>query len=347
MAFDPVWEDTLSYAGQELRRADLMTVMGNGSALGARSGVRPGDPGLTTTLSGSTISVSAGVAVIYQSGQGVYRTAMASGWTGTLTAADATYTRIDLVYLRVWDDDVDASGLRQADPVYLAGTASATPVAPTPAGTQIYVPLATITVPPSGGGAASVSTAVRPYTVGPGGILPSTTAPSSPYTGQAYHNGTDLLIWNGSAWDTYVKTPGPWTTYTPVWTASTTNPVINNGSILGRYSKVGRKVSLKINLIPGSLTTFGSGNYFLSLPFAAASSGITTTGDAQYLASGTGSTGNRFGGQCIISSGASTLSAFFPPSATNVVLSFQTPTQPENFHSGDQVRISVEYESAT
>lgn len=200
MTFDPVWEDTLSYSGQELRRADLLMVMGNGSALGARSGVRPGDPGLTTTLSGSTISVSAGAAVVYQSGQGVYRAAMASAWTGTLNAADATYTRIDLVYLRVWDDAVDASGLHQADVVYLAGTPSATPAAPTPSGTQIYLPLATITVPPSGGGAASVSTAVRPYTVAPGGILPASSAPGSPYTGQYYDDGTGLRRWSGSAW---------------------------------------------------------------------------------------------------------------------------------------------------
>lgn len=200
MSFDPVWVDTLPYSGVEVRRADLMSAMGNGSVLGARSGVRPGDPGLTTSLSGSTINVSAGVAGIYQSGNGLYRACLAGGWSGTLTAADATYTRIDLVYLRVWDTDVDSSGLRQADVVYLAGTPSATPATPTPSGTVIYVPLATITVPPSGGGAASVSTAIRPYTVAPGGILPATTAPSSPYTGQYYDDGTRLWRYNGSAW---------------------------------------------------------------------------------------------------------------------------------------------------
>jgi hypothetical protein len=203
---DPWAIDTLAFSGLEARNVDSMFVMGNGSALGATSGVRPGDPGLTVTLAGTTINCSAGVAAVAYSGQGVYRAAFPSSVSpGTLTAAHATLDRIDLVYLRVWDNSVDASGLNKADIVYLAGTASSTPVAPTPAGTQIYMQLATITVPHSGGGSPSVSTSVRPVTVAPGGILVSPTAPSTPYTGQYYDNGTDLLRYNGSGWDTYQK----------------------------------------------------------------------------------------------------------------------------------------------
>jgi hypothetical protein len=187
--------------------------MGNGTALGSRSGVRPGDPGLTVSLAGSTINVSAGVAAVAYAGQGVYRAAFPSLVSpGTLTAAHATLSRIDLVYLRVWDNSVDASGLNKADIVYLAGTPASSPVAPTPAGTQIYMPLATINVPPSGGGSPSVSTAARPATVAPGGILPTSAAPSSPYTGQYYDDGTNLLRYNGSGWDTYQKvTTTAWT----------------------------------------------------------------------------------------------------------------------------------------
>lgn len=210
-----VWAiDSLAFSGLEARNADAMLVMSNGSALGSVSGVRPGDPGLTVTLAGSTINCSAGVAAVAYAGQGVYRAAFPSSVSpGTLTAAHATLDRIDLVYLRVWDTSVDASGLNKGDIVYLAGTPSSTPAAPTPAGTQIYMPLATITVPHTGAGSPSVSTAVRPVTTAPGGILPSSTAPSSPYTGQAYHNGTDLLIWNGTSWDTYQKvTTAAWTT---------------------------------------------------------------------------------------------------------------------------------------
>lgn len=217
MPVDAIWQNTLTLDGAEMRRADSMLVMGDGTALGARGGIRPGDPGLTVTLSGTTINVSAGVAAVYRSGQGIYRAALPAGVSpGALTAAHATLARVDLVYLRVWDTDVDASGLRQADVVYLAGTAASTPVAPTPAGTVIYIPLATISVPASGGGSPSVSSAIRPVTVAPGGILPAqTTTPSSPYAGQAWHDGTDLKVWNGTGVDTYakVKTVG-WTNIT-------------------------------------------------------------------------------------------------------------------------------------
>lgn len=212
----PKWIDGLSYTGLSLRRGDILTGMHDGSALGVRAGVRPGGSGLNVTLAGSTITVAAGVAAVqYQSGQGLYRACLASSTNLTLTAAHATLSRIDLVYLRVWDSSVDASGLNQADAVYLAGTAASSPVAPTPAGTQIYIPLATISVPPSGGGSATVSTSVLPFTVAPGGILPSATAPTNPYTGQYYDNGTDLLRWNGSGWDTFQKvTSVGWTTPT-------------------------------------------------------------------------------------------------------------------------------------
>ena len=234
MALNPTWVDTLSYAGTDLRRVDALMSMTNGTGVGALSGIRPGG-GYTTTLAGSTISVSAGVAFIYFAGQGMYRAAMTSTWTGTLSAADATFTRIDLVYLRVWDSAVDGSGLYKTDVVYLAGTPAASPVAPTPSGTQIYMPLATITVPQAGGGSASVSTAVRPVTVAPGGILPSSSAPSGPYTGMFYDNGTDLLRYNGSTWDTYQKVvTTAWTT--PALATGYASDGNGNGTV--QYRKV-------------------------------------------------------------------------------------------------------------
>jgi hypothetical protein len=231
MPVDPWAIDTLSFTGLEARNADSMLVMTDGTALGSRSGVRAGDPGLTVTLAGSTINCSAGVAAVAYPGQGVYRVAFPSSVSpGSLTAAHATLDRIDLVYLRVWDNSVDASGLNKGDIVYLAGTPSSTPVAPIPAGTQIYLPLATITVPHTGAGSPSVSTAVRPTTVAPGGILPSATAPSTPYIGQYYDNGTDLLRYNGTGWDTYQKTLS--TTWTqPTLATGFTHDGNSNGNV--------------------------------------------------------------------------------------------------------------------
>ncbi len=215
-----VWAiDSLAFSGLEARLVDSLLSMGNGTALGSRSGVRPGDPGLTVTLAGTTINCSAGVALVAYPGQGVYRAAFPSSVSpGTYTAAHATLNRIDLVYLRVWDNSVDASGLNKADIVYLAGTPSASPVAPTPAGTQIYVPLATITVlSVAAGGTASVSTVVRPYAVAPGGILPASSAPTGLYVGQYYDDGTGLLRWNGSNW----RQISP---YTPLYQAQISQP---------------------------------------------------------------------------------------------------------------------------
>ena len=64
------------------------------------------------------------------------------------------------------------------------------------------------------------------------------------------------LRWDNSAW----------TTYTPTWTASITNPVLGNGTVFGRYKQRGKTIDVRILLILGSTTTIGSGVYFLSLP---------------------------------------------------------------------------------
>ncbi|MFF2522225.1 hypothetical protein [Streptomyces liangshanensis] len=198
MAVDPVWINGLDYDGTELRRVQALSVMTNGIALGGRAGIVPGSGSLAVSLAGSTINVAAGTAWVHLTGQGMYGVSLNAGGTATLSAAHATLPRVDLVYLRVWDNAVDASGLNRADVVYLAGTAAASPAAPVPAGTQIYLPLATIAVPASGGGSPSVSQVV-PVTVAPGGILPDPAA-TGYYAGQYRDNGVGLQRWDGTAW---------------------------------------------------------------------------------------------------------------------------------------------------
>ncbi|MER7507088.1 hypothetical protein ABTX82_01865 [Streptomyces lavendulae] len=273
-ATDPLWAPSLSYDQLELRLMDSAMLMANGVAGGSRAGIRAGDPGLAVSLAGTTINVTGGPGAAHRAGQGVYRFQLASTSPGTLTAANASFTRIDLVYVRIWDNSVDSSGLYKADTVYLAGTPSGSPVAPTPGATEIYVPLATITVPSTGGGgtgAATVSSTVRQVTVAPGGILPVTSAAdiaiTGTYTGQTRYNTTRGTIesWTGSAW----VAPGDWVTYTPVWTA-TVNPSLGNGTLIGKYSLLGKTCHARINFIAGSTTTFGGGEYKYRLPFTAA-----------------------------------------------------------------------------
>lgn len=60
-----------------------------------------------------------------------------------------------------------------------------------------------------------------------------------------------------------------WTAYTPVWTASTTNPVLNNGTMTGHYVEAGKMITFRIRVTIGSTTTFGTGaSYFWTLPFS-------------------------------------------------------------------------------
>jgi len=61
---------------------------------------------------------------------------------------------------------------------------------------------------------------------------------------------------------------GAWQSYTPTWTAGTTNPSIGNGTLSGRYIQIGKLVYCQFTMRAGSTTTFGSGNWRFSYPVA-------------------------------------------------------------------------------
>ena len=60
-----------------------------------------------------------------------------------------------------------------------------------------------------------------------------------------------------------------WTSYTPSWTAASSNPVIGNGTITGQYKVIGKTCFVRGNIVMGSTTTFGSGEWYVSMPFTA------------------------------------------------------------------------------
>jgi hypothetical protein len=69
-------------------------------------------------------------------------------------------------------------------------------------------------------------------------------------------NGTDPA-WVGTAWGVY----------TPAWTATTTNPVLGNGTLQGRYRAIDANTYLfMIKLLLGTTTTTGTGTWQFSLP---------------------------------------------------------------------------------
>ena len=59
---------------------------------------------------------------------------------------------------------------------------------------------------------------------------------------------------------------GHYATFTPVWTAATTNPDIGNGTMTGRMTRDGRRANFVMEITMGSTTTFGTGAYSFKLP---------------------------------------------------------------------------------
>jgi len=60
-----------------------------------------------------------------------------------------------------------------------------------------------------------------------------------------------------------------WISYTPTWTAASLNPVIGNGTIEGYYKVIGKTCFVRGNIAMGSTTTFGTGEWYVSMPFTA------------------------------------------------------------------------------
>jgi hypothetical protein len=60
-------------------------------------------------------------------------------------------------------------------------------------------------------------------------------------------------------------------TFTPTWAGSGSNPAIGDGTLSGRYVKVGQLVFFSIAATMGASTTYGTGDYSFTLPFTAGS----------------------------------------------------------------------------
>src|SRR5688572_9025428 len=85
-----------------------------------------------------------------------------------------------------------------------------------------------------------------------------------------------------------ILTPG-WTAYTPSWTGSVSNPVLNNGTLTGRYRRVTGSdlIVVEGRLTCGSTTTYGSGTYYISVPVTpSATSTLAAAGACYFFDSG-------------------------------------------------------------
>lgn len=132
-----------------------------------------------------------------------------------------------------------------------------------------------------------------------------------------------------------------WTSYTPTWTAATTNPSLGNGTIVGRYIKIGRTCTAVIKLTMGSTTTYGSGLYRFGIPFTSASASIDYLGTARLVAT------NSWGGHLILGAGSNDMNAAFPTSTGNASSVSMNALAPETLANGHVFRGEITYQTAT
>ena len=70
----------------------------------------------------------------------------------------------------------------------------------------------------------------------------------------------------GSSRDARQYAMAPWATYSPSWTSGGSAPTLSNGTTVGGYRREGTTVHLRGQLIVGSTSTVGTGEFRLSLP---------------------------------------------------------------------------------
>lgn len=255
------------------------------TSLVPRGGVNPSlGNALTVTQAGSpnmTVVVKSGLAAIpgsEGSKQGVYSVLNDADTTVTITAAHATLARIDSIVFKV-QDTAYSGAVNTSSIVSVDGTPSGSPAPPTLPNNCLE--LARVAV-----AAATTSivngniTDKRVFLAAVGGtiICTAATRPSNPNEGMLiYQTDTDsVLAYDGTTWNLiWAKTDiGAWSNYTPSWTAASVNPAIGNGTITGRYIQIGKIVHFYAKLIMGSTSTYGTGQWYVSLPVQAAA---TTT----------------------------------------------------------------------
>ncbi|MEU6881996.1 hypothetical protein [Streptomyces sp. NPDC046712] len=195
--------------------------------LGVRSGILPGTfdgkfrvGGLWMSSAGPmTATVYAGKAVV-QGGNsdGAYPVALDQDMTITFGDGDPLNPRIDLVVLRVYDNDADLQGKYDAVVEIVKGEAKAVPVAPgAPARSLVLFSVKVKAGASAGTGGIEWTTSgtvtdLRTTTVAAGGILPvyNNAGVAGSYPGQYQDNDNAhyLQRWDGTAWVAYPKEIG-------------------------------------------------------------------------------------------------------------------------------------------
>lgn len=207
MSIDPVLPisgatgSPVQVSATQFRRLAVGSTMAHDAhAVAARAGV---GAGLTATVSGLTVTIQPGSAVVtpLATSNGSYWASVAAASSVALAARDATYSRRDLIVLRVRDGEADSTGFYVADLLVVTGSPAVSPAIPaTPSGT---LPLWAATVPPSG----TVTLAdQRVWTSALGGVITclSNARPAGTSLRLGQHifetDTQSVRVWTGSAW---------------------------------------------------------------------------------------------------------------------------------------------------
>jgi hypothetical protein len=143
--------------------------------------------------------------------------------------------------------------------------------------------------------------------------------------------------------------PG-WITFTPTWTGASGNPAIGNGTLTGRYrqSATSDLVIAEYEVVYGSTTTNGTGQYTWTLPVTASSAAVTfgATGAGSLLDNGS----IRYPITCTIVS-TTQVRAYAPPyaNASTTINSRGgdlTSTSPITWNTGDTIVFTIQYDAA-
>lgn len=138
---------------------------------------------------------------------------------------------------------------------------------------------------------------------------------------------------------------GAWTAYTPAWTSTGTLPVLGNGALAGRYTRIGKTIHGVIYTAMGSTTTFGTGNYLWSLPVSAQNALF----DWQALGTAKGyHAGSNLFGQITLmaGTGGAKIRVMYSATAPAGAETYVAQTQPWTWATGDDITFHFTYEAA-
>ncbi len=149
---------------------------------------------------------------------------------------------------------------------------------------------------------------------------------------------TELDTWH----DALNALSNTFTAYAPAWASSGTAVSLGNGTVVGKYSQIGKMVFFNITLTIGSSTTVGTGSYTLSLPVTAL--------DVNWVAAmhffDSSSAPSRLPGVAVPST-TSTLFGYVSPGGVAFVAGGQwSATVPSAPATGDKFIITGQYEAA-